>query len=324
MAHRSIGQLGFLDAALSRRGRKPGASGLDEIAASLDWLRLEALLSGIHASRRGQRAFPPVMMLKALLLQRWHDLSDEAMEDALADRLSFQRFCGLGLDDPIPDHSTIWRFRERLGADGLIDAVFAEVAAQLDAAGLVVRQGTLIDASLMTAAARRPRKDEGKTSRTDPDARFGANNERRRFSFGYKLHIAQDEGSAIVRGAVLTPANVQEISVAGALVQGDEAALFADRGYDARWLHARLADQNIDNGVMRRVKGRRAPLGEAAIARNHECSLRRRPVEATFGTLKQHYGLRRLRYFNLARNAVCLKLALIGYNLRRLIRLKCA
>ena len=84
------------------------------------------------------------MMFKVLLLQRWHGLSDPAMEATLFDRLSFQRFAGLSLEDETPDHSTIWRFRERLTKDGLIKALFAELARQLDA-DLLVKQGTLID-----------------------------------------------------------------------------------------------------------------------------------------------------------------------------------
>ena len=143
------------------------------------------------------------------------------MEDALFDRLSFQRFAGLSLEDETPDHSTIWRFRERLTKDGLIESLFAELQRQLGARGLLIKQGTLIDASMVTSAARRPRKEEGPTSATDPDARFGADNERRRFTFGYKMHVAVDRGSGLIRNGLLTSANIQDVTVAAALIPSE-------------------------------------------------------------------------------------------------------
>lgn len=317
MRRKRIGQLGFDDAMV----RVPrGRDALGEIDRLVDWAPLERLLDPIHASARGEPAYPPLMMFKVLLLQRWHGLSDPQMEAALADRLSFLRFAGLSLDDETPDHSTIWRFRERLTKDGLADALFAAVLAQVTACGLVLRHGTLIDASLVTSAARRPKMDEGKTSATDPDARFGAANERRRYVFGYKAHVAVDEGSGLVRALVTTPANVQEIDIAGRLVPADAGTVYADRGYDARRLREDLAARGLGCGIMRRgQKGR--PLSEAERAANHALSLVRRNVERVFGTMKRSYRMARLRAFSLARNHVDLTLFVIALNLRRWVRL---
>src|SRR5258706_8367296 len=142
------------------------------------------------------------MMFKVLLLQRWYGLSDPAMEAALFDRISFLRFAGLSLEDVTPDHSTIWRFRERLAKGGLIERLFAELERQLDACGLLIKQGTLIDASMVTSAARRPRQEEGSISKTDPDARFGADNERRRFPFRFKQHIEVDQVPGLMLNGV--------------------------------------------------------------------------------------------------------------------------
>lgn len=319
MAQRRIGELGFADAVVaSSRGRRRDR--LASMSRLLDWSCFATLLSGIHAARKGEAAYPPLMMFKLLLLQRWYDLSDPAMEEALADRLSFRAFVGLALHDETPDHATIWRFRERLIADDLVEPLLRELTRQLDIGGVLIKQGTLIDASMVSSAARRPRMSEGKTSQVDREARFGANNERHRYVFGYKLHVAMDAGSALVRDLRVTPANVQEITVAPGLVQGDEAAVYADRGYDGRRLHAHLAALGIDNGVMRR-RPRGADLAPDAIQRNHELSLRRRPVEAVFGTLKRSYRLARMRYFTLARNHLALTIACFAYNLRRLERL---
>lgn len=307
--------MSWLDAAASGvRGKRRDR--LWEISGVLDWGRFEAHLGGIYKARRGEPPYPPLLMFKVLLLQRWYVLSDPEMEDALADRLSFRAFVGLSLDDATPDHSTIWRFREQLAKRGLMDRLMAELMLQLDGRGVVLRQGTLIDATIVQAGARRPRMGEDKISPVDPDARFGSNNERQRFQFGYKLHAAMDQGSGLVRGAAVTPANVQEIDLACDLVQGDELAVYADRGYDGRRLHEHIAAKGIANGVMRRRRGT-AALSAEQTARNHRLSLRRRPVEKLFGTLKRSYRLARVPYFNQARNAVALLMACFAYNLRR-------
>jgi IS5 family transposase len=314
MPRRVIGQLGMADAALSRRGNRR-ADGLQALSRLVDWTRFEALLSPIHRSAKGEASYPPLMMFKVLLLQRWHGLSDPAMEAALADRVSFMSFAGLSLDDATPDHSTIWRFREALGRDGLIEKLLAELNRQLAVQGVLVRQGTLIDASIVSSAARRPRMEEDKLSPVDPDARFGTTNERRRFAFGYKFHVAVDAGSGLVRAAKLTAANAQEVAVAPDLLAHADGTVYADRGYDSDRLRRGLAGRGLGDGLMRRRHGR--DLTAAETERNHRLSLARRPVEAIFGTLKRSYRMGRMRAFRLSRNAVDLILFCLAFNLRR-------
>lgn len=315
MGQRRIGQLGLLDAEVSRRGSRRRAV-LDEISSLLDWSAFERVLAVIPVAAKGEPSFPPLMMFRVLLLQRWYGLSDPAMEDALFDRLSFQRFAGLSLEDETPDHSTIWRFRERLAKDGLIEGLFAELERQLGARGLLIKQGTLIDASMVTSAARRPRKEEGPTSQTDPDARFGADNERRRFTFGYKMHVAVDRGSGLIRNGLLTSANIQDVSVAPALIPAEAGTVYADRGYHSRGLREHLQARGFGDGVMRRGQ-RTKPLAADEIARNHAIVPLRSPVEAVFGTLKRTYGFARMRYFNAARNLAAYLLACMAFNLKR-------
>lgn len=320
MPRKQVGQLGFEDGLVAqRRGRR--RDDLEAIAGMLDWNAIEAALAPVVSrARKGEPSWPPLVLFKALLLQRWHDLSDEALEANLYDRLSFQRFCGLSLGDDVPDHSTLWRFREKLARQALIEPLFAELQRQLDARGVLVKRGTLVDATLIKAGARRPTVEEGRISPQDPDARFGANNERHRFVFGYKGHIAVDEDTLLVRGQRLTAANIQEIDIATSLVQGDEQELLGDRGYDGARLRDHLAARGIRNGVLQRGKKGR-PLAPDQIARNHALAPRRRKVEAVFGTLKRIYRMSRMRYYNLARNALAFGLALFAFNLRRLDRL---
>ena len=320
MPRKQVGQLGFEDGLVAqRRGRQ--RDDLEAIGKLIDWPAIEAVLAPVVSqARKGEPSWPVLILFKALLLQRWHDLSDEALEANLFDRLSFQRFCGLSLGDDVPDHSTIWRFREKLAKAGLADKLFGELQRQLEGHGVLVKQGTLVDASLIKAGARRPRMEEGKTSPNDPDARFGTSNERGRFEFGYKGHIAVDERSGLVRAQRLTSANIQEIDVATSLISGDEGIVLADRGYDGARLRDHLEARGIKNGVMKRSqKGK--PLSPEEVARNHALAPRRRKVEAVFGTLKRIYRMSRMRYYNQARNGLAFALALFAFNLRRLDRL---
>lgn len=147
--------------------------------------------------------------MKLLLLQQCQGLSDPALEAAVDDRLSFRRFGGIPLDRSVPDHASIRRFRQKLarrGADGVTlgERLLAEINAQLGARGLILRRGTLIDASIVRSAARPPSGDVGEVSHRDPDAGFTKKNGKN--SFGYEAHIGTDEGSDLIRRAVMTTA----------------------------------------------------------------------------------------------------------------------
>lgn len=314
MPRRKMGQLDWMDAGLAER-RNRRVEALEGLSRLVDWTRFDALLSSIHAAQKGEASYPPLMMFKVLLLQRWHGLSDPGMEAALSDSLSFMAFAGLSLRDATPDHTTIWRFRQELGKEGLLERLLAELNSQLESQRVVVKQGTLIDASIVSSAARRPRIDEGKISPVDPDARFGTTNERGRYAFGYKLHVAVDAGSGLVRGAKVTSANEQEIATAPQLLERAAGTVYADRGYDSDGLRRELARRGLGNGVMRRRRGRE--LSEAEIERNHQLSLKRRPVEALFGTMKRSYRMGRMRAFGLVRTTIDLVLFCIAFNLRR-------
>lgn len=319
MPRRKIGQLDWTDAPLAgRRNRR--AETLERLSGLMDWGAFDRLLSVIHAADTGEASYPPLMMFKVLLLQRWYALSDPAMEAALSDTLSFMRFCGLSLHDATPDHSTIWRFRQALGENGLLERLLAELNRQLEGQAVVVRQGTLIDASIVTSAARRPRMNEDKVSPTDPDARFGTTNERGRFAFGYKMHVAVDAGSGLVRAVTVTPANEQEVAVAPQLLENAAGTVYGDRGFDSNRLRGELAARGLGDGLMRRRRGRE--LTTAEVERNHRLSLVRRSVEALFGTMKRTYHMGRMRAFGLRRVTIDLVMFAMAFNLRRLAVLK--
>jgi IS5 family transposase len=313
---RELGQLSLAD------GLVEGGAGrnrqLERIAALVDWPAFERLLGRIYAAPVGRPSYGPLVLLRCLLLQQWYRLSDPGLEEALSDRLSFRRFVGLALADPVPDHSTLSRFRSELVRRALTERLLAELNRQLDARGLVVKSGTLIDASLVAADCRRPRKDEPREGRSDPDASWNAMPEKP--LFGYKAHVAVDHGSGLVRQAILTPANVSDKTPFLDLVQGDEQAVFADRGYDGWWYRQELARRGIADGIMAGSYWRR-PLDAAGQVRNRALGRIRAPVERTFAILKRWYGYRRVRYRSLRRNALQLQLLAVALNLRRALAL---
>jgi transposase, IS5 family len=309
---RELGQLSLADGVVA------GGAGrnrqLERIAALVDWAGFERLLGEVYAAPVGRPSYGPVVLMKCLLLQQWYRLSDPGLEEALSDRLSFRRFVGLALADPVPDHSTLSRFRSELVRRGLAERLLAELNRQLDTQGLMVKSGTLIDASLVEADGRRPRKDEPVAGRSDRDATWNAMPETP--LFGYKAHVAVDQGSGLVRQALLTPANVSDKTPFLALVQGDERMVYADRGYESRWYRDRLAEQGIADGVMR-CDFQRRRLTPEDHARNRAIAPLRAPVERTFAILKRWYGYRRVRYRSLVKNALQLQLLALAMNLRR-------
>lgn len=310
--HREVGQASFAEALVRGGGNRR----LERIAGLLDWRALEGVLAGLYGSGTGRPSYPPLALLKVLLLQGWYGLSDPAMEEALGDRLSFRRFVGLGLEEAVPDHSTISRFRSLLVERGLAERLFAEVARQLDARGVLVKSGTLIDATLIDAAAAEPpRQRGGGRSEADPDARWTKrpNGSAR---FGYKLHVAVDHGSGIVRRAIVTPANVADVDKGHELVIGDERAVYADKAYVGPRMRDRLRQDRIKDRVQHRA-GRNRPLTRRQRLRNRLIGTIRGRVEGVFGTLKRSFGLARMRYMGLARNQAATLLMLIAWNLDR-------
>src|SRR4051794_22725406 len=255
MARRDFRQLGLADSIVRRRGKK--SEWLERLDGALDWPALERIVAGVYASREGGLAYPLLTYVKLLLLQQWYGLSDEGLEAAVDDRLSFRRFAGIPLAESVPDHSSVWRFREQLAKRGLAEMLLAEVNRQLDAKGLILRRGTLIDATILEAAVRPPAGDAGEVSPRDPQAGWTKKNGRSRF--GYKAHAAVDEGSGLVREAVMTPADVHDSVPADDLVQGDEGAVYADKAYDSQALRAGLRERGIEPRIMHKAR-RNRPL----------------------------------------------------------------
>jgi len=289
---------------------------LEEIHALIEWSAVERQAAGLRSAPTGRPPYGALSMVQALYLQALYDLSDAALEEALIDRMSFRRFCGFALDAETPDATTICRFRQAASDQGIMEACFHAIAAQLDARGLVARKGTLMDATIVSARHNRPPLEAGRGARhpEEPDAdwTFKAG----RSYFGYKLHIGMDAGG-LVRRAVFTSAKVYESEVADRLISHDEEAVYGDRAYTHKGRRERLRAQGIKDRTMHRADRWHPVLPRWKQRHNWLISRRRAPVEAVFSALKRLYGLRRARYAFLARNAGRAFAALTMLNLCR-------
>ena len=221
MSRRNFSQPSLADAFVKAYSRVGGL--LEDIAKTFEWAAFDVLMGPLHSSSDGAPAYPPLTMFKIVLLQQWYGLSDPGAEEAVRDRLSFRRFCGIPLDQETPDHSSIWRFRQRIEKLGLSEKLLAEVNRQLDARGLIVKRGTLVDATIIAAAVKPPSFEEGVVSERDPDASFTVKNDET--YFGYKAHLAVDEESGLVRQAEMTSADLHDSQRGEAMIQGDEFGL---------------------------------------------------------------------------------------------------
>lgn len=313
--HRKLGQQNLVDGLIADRVKR---SQLDRILEIIDWSAVERLVEEIYSSPRGRPAYPPLVLVRASLLAQWYSLSDPQLEEALGDRLSFRRFVGLSLEDQTPDHVTLWRFRQVLGEKGLDRKLLEEINRQLESRGLLLKRGTLLDASLVKAQARRPpMPSQGRPTEDPVDADANWTRQYGRYHYGYKAHLGVDEGSGLVRRAVLTPAKVYESQVADDLICGDERAVYADRAYEHKDRRRRLKALGIKDRIMHRSHKNQNGLPQWQSRRNALIRPIRQRVERIFGTLKRSYGYTHVRYFSLAANTTQLYLLTTALNLRR-------
>ncbi len=308
-------QLGFADAFVDPRlGSNAKLARIDQL---IDWSRLAAIVAPVRSGETGRPPYDPLAMLKALYLRALYDLSDPGLEEALLDRLSFRRFCGFGLDAATPDETTICRFRAAVTTAGVLEACFAEVNRQLDALGMVLRKGTLMDASIVAASHNPPPRDAGMGTSHPREPGADWTNKNGTSYFGYKLHVGVDEHSGIVRRAVFTAARIADGAVAEALISGDERAVYADRVYDMKARRQRLRAAGIRDRLMHRANKHHPVLPFWQRRRNRLIARRRAPVEAVFSAMKRLYGKARARCHSLERNTTDFFAFLTIFNLRR-------
>ncbi|MCE5250400.1 IS5 family transposase [bacterium] len=315
-------QLSLLDSAFSARTKRSRTDKLlHDIDNYVNWDSLESICTGMYQdTNRGRPSLPIVFGLKCLILQYLYDLSDPALEDALIDRLSFQRFLGISFDKEIPDFTTIWRFRERLIKADLLNKIFKNVLKQLDKRNVILRKGTLVDATLVQAARKKNKNDQdndesGRSSQQDHDA-TGTQKGGRQY-YGYKGHIAADEGSNIIRRMRFTTASVHDSRELDNLICGDERSVFADKAYADDRIKRSMREHGVFYGIL--DKGRRGrPKLSGKQKKANKCKSRiRNAVERPFAHFKNLMGYRAVRYVNLKRNELHFMFLCLIHNIRR-------
>lgn len=312
-------QLSFVDVLLS--SKSTSKSRLRALGSLIDWAPLGALGRQVRPGKVGRKPYDALAMLKALYLASLYDLSDPALEEALDDRRSFREFCGFSMMDELPDETTLCRFRNACAKAGVLEQAFIEVNRQLDAKGLIVRKGSMLDATVIAAASRRPPLSAGSKPALpqEPEASFTRKNNQNHF--GYRLHLGADQGSGLIRRLVLTPAHVNESLMADALICGDERAVYADKGYENKARRQRLKGQGIKDRIMHRSHKNQAGLPYWQGRRNALITKQRAPVEGIFGCFKRLYGRARARYWNLQQNTADFYRLATVFNLNRALGL---
>jgi len=293
---------------------------LDGIHQLIDWREIERRLSGVHDKKQGEQAWPPLLMFKALLLQSWYGLSDPGLEKQLARDLMFRRFINLGLSEGVPDHSTIWRFRNTLAQHGLLDSLLAEVNQQLSDKGLYIKTGevSIVDATVIEAKQSRPRKGKDGENTQDSEAGYNvkvAANGKTASTYGYKAHVNVDE-DGFIKAIDYTPGNEHDSKSLEKLLTGTEEQVYADKAYASAEHDKLLAKRNTGNRILHKAKRNHA-LNEQQKHQNRQWSSVRSTVERVFGVLKQHYDIGKARYLGLQRNQTRFMLAAMAYNIKR-------
>lgn len=281
---------------------------LYEIDQLINWAPFESLLSKLHPSKVGRKAYNPLQMFKILIIQEFYNLSDPRVELDLYGNLFYRRFVKLYAGDPIPDHSTISRFREDLENMNLYLKCFDELKSQLKDLGFEIEKGKIVDARLVKAA-RKPKKG-------DEDADFTVKNNK--VHYGYKDHIAIDEENEFILEFICSAASVHDSQVLDILLDGKEEALYADKAYDSKKLREQCKRNGTFYGVLTRGR-RNRPLSEEEKERNKKLSKIRSKVERVFGIFSLHLRRARARYVGLLRNEIHLFLTCFTYNLLRLV-----
>ena len=317
MAWKNIKQRSFADDLVTIHS---AVEELDEVHDLIDWSRIEKHLSQIHTKVQGEKAWPPLMMYKALLLQVWYGLSDPALEKQLARDLLFRRFVELSLSENIPDHSTFWRFRNHLEKLGLHEILLEEINQQLGDQGLIIRSGevSIIDASVIQAKNNRPNKGKDGENTQDKEAAYNVKNGsdgKRKTTYGFKAHINAEEDGFIKRYE-FTAGNVHDSNVFESLLTGKEKEAFADSAYKSKKRDESLKAKRIANRILDRAY-RNKPLTKQQKRSNRLASGTRSIVERVFGVLKLHYAMGNARYLGLARNKARFGLICVAHNIKR-------
>ena len=277
---------------------------LERMEEVIPWAQLLAVIAPHYP--KGERGRPPVgleRMLRVYFLQQWYALADEALEDALYDSQALQRFARIELEaEGVPDATTLLKFRRLLETHDLCKALFSAINTDLSARGLLLREGTLVDATLIAAPS------STKNQKRERDPEMHQTKKGNQWYFGLKAHIGADRDSTLVHTVVVTAANVADIAKTAELLHGEETQVHADAGYAGVEKRpeivalARPIDWQIacKRGLIKALA--EGAQKEAIKAVEYAKAAVRAFVEHPFHIVKNLFGHRKTRYRGLAKN----------------------
>lgn len=297
-----MSQLSFSDAEFTgKRKQTRREVFLAEMDAVIPWARLMALIEPVYPKAGGgRRPYALETMLRIHFMQQWFALSDPAMEEALYDSTSMRQFSGLSLTrHSMPDETTILNFRHLLERNHLAGRLLAEINAMLGERGLLLRRGTIVDATIIAA----PSSTKNKAGQRDPEMR--QTKKGNQWHFGMKAHIGVDAESGLVHTVTGTGANVHDVTQTGALLHGEEFTVFGDSGYTGADKREENTSRAVDWYIAAKPSTVRklhpALQAQAKYIETLKASMRAK-VEHPFRVIKRQFGHVKVRYRGLAKN----------------------
>jgi IS5 family transposase len=282
------------------RYRKPTRR--DEFLATMNaivpWAALCEVIQPHYPKGVGGR--PPIgleRMLRIHFIQHWFNLADEACEEALYDSASLRRFVGIDLGrEPVPDATTMLKFRRLLNENKLGEQLFAKVGQVLQQSGFKLKTGTIVDATIIGAPSSTKNADNAR----DPE--MHQTKKGRQWYFGMKLHIGVDSQSGLAHSAVVTPANVHDKHPLPELLHGNEQRVYGDSAYASQKQLITSKAPRAKDFTNQRVR-KQGEIDEATRSKNRNKSRLRARVEHVFCVVKRLWGFSKVRYRGLAKNA---------------------
>ena len=296
-------QLTFADSEFNSKRRQTRKEAFfARMDALLPWPRMLAVIEPVYPkSGNGRRPYPLETMLRIHCMQQWYNLSDGAMEDALYEIASMRLFARLSLDQAIPDRTTIMNFRHLLEQHRLARQLFESINQWLSDAGIMMTQGTLVDATIIEA----PSSTKNKRQQRDPE--MHQTKKGNQWHFGMKAHIGVDAKSGLTHSLATTAANEHDLNQAGNLLHGKEEFVFGDAGYQGAPKREELAGVKVEWAITERpgkVKAlkQRPRKNKAVIQFERLKASIRAKVEHPFRLIKRQFGFVKARYKGLMKN----------------------
>jgi IS5 family transposase len=274
------------------------ATFLAEMERVVPWRELCALIEPFYPKAgKGRTPVGLERMLRIYFLQQWFNLSDPAAEEAMYDSASMRQFVGIDLGrEPAPDETTICKFRHLLERHELGRRIFEAVHDHLEACGVRVATGTIVDATIISA----PSSTKNKAAARDPE--MHQTRKGQQWYFGMKAHFGVDSASKVIHAVVATAANVHDATVLPDLLHGDETRVWGDQAYRGQRAAIRQHAPHAQDFTNRRYRNR-GVVDEAEKARNRTKSRVRAKVEHSIGVIKRVFGFVKVRYRGLHKNA---------------------